>query len=154
MSGFNLALYHVPGKDNTVADAMSRWAYPASQGYRDASKHGSLTDKEQVKELRLKEAREEAAAIYRIAGEPRAVAKYLQHPALTVAPVYAEAEVPASPAQRFTFRDPALGPSRGRGRSQLGQLARQGRGLPRKSRPPREVGSGRRTPDGSESDKL
>ena len=26
MSEFNLALYHVPGKDNTVADAMSRWA--------------------------------------------------------------------------------------------------------------------------------
>ena len=102
--------------------------------------------------MRLKEAREEAAEIYRIAGDPRAVAKDLQHPALTVAPVYAEAEVPAPPAQRFTFRDPALGPSRGRGRGRSDERARQGRGLPRKSRPHREVGSGRRTPDGNESE--
>ena len=133
LSEFNLALYHVPGKDNTVADALSRWAYPASQGYRDASKHGSLTDKEQVKQLRLKEAREEAEAVYRIACEPRADAKVLQSPAQIVAPVYAEAEVPAPPAQRFTFRDPALGPSRGRGRGRTGQSTRQGRGLSRKS---------------------
>ena len=71
-----------------------------------------------------------------------------------MAPVYAEAEVPAPPAQRFTFRYPALGPSRCRGTGSTGQYTRQGRGLPRKSHPLREVGSGRRTPEGYESENF
>ena len=38
---FNVQVLHIAGKENTVADALSRWAYPASKGYRDMSKHGS-----------------------------------------------------------------------------------------------------------------
>ena len=102
-----------------------------------------------MKELRLKESEEEGEAVFKIASQPRADAKYMQDPALLVAPVYAEAESSAPPTQVFTFRDPALGPSqRGRGRSPFGMLARQGRGPPRKSPPPREVGPGGSTPEG------
>ena len=42
LSKFNIEVKYVPGKDNIVADALSRWAYPASQGLADVSKHGSL----------------------------------------------------------------------------------------------------------------
>jgi hypothetical protein len=41
LSRFDLTVVHIPGVDNVVADAMSRWAYPASQGYGDVSIHGS-----------------------------------------------------------------------------------------------------------------
>ena len=44
MSKFNLKVEYVPGKDNVVADAMSRWAYPASAALHDCSWHGSAQD--------------------------------------------------------------------------------------------------------------
>ena len=37
---FDLKVVYVPGKDNTVADCLSRWAYPASNGMTDVSAHG------------------------------------------------------------------------------------------------------------------
>ena len=45
MSKFNLTVLHIPGKDNIVADAMSRWAYPASKSFQDVSMHGSTLSK-------------------------------------------------------------------------------------------------------------
>ena len=39
LSRFHLTVIHVAGADNVVADAMSRWAYPAVQGYGDISIH-------------------------------------------------------------------------------------------------------------------
>ena len=32
---------YIPGKDNVVADAMSRWDYPVSKALADVSKHGA-----------------------------------------------------------------------------------------------------------------
>ena len=36
---FDLMVVYVPGKDNTVADCLSRWAYPPSKGMADVSAH-------------------------------------------------------------------------------------------------------------------
>ena len=40
-SQFRLSIQYQPGKTNLEADAMSRWAYPASQERQDVSAHGS-----------------------------------------------------------------------------------------------------------------
>ena len=40
LSTFDLKLQHIPGKDNVVADAMSRYAYPACQACQATSLQG------------------------------------------------------------------------------------------------------------------
>ena len=40
LANFDLTVVYVPGKDNTVADCLSRWAYPANKGMTDVSAHG------------------------------------------------------------------------------------------------------------------
>ena len=40
LAKFDLTVVYIPGKDNTVADCLSRWAYPASKGTTDVSAHG------------------------------------------------------------------------------------------------------------------
>ena len=44
LSRFHLTVFHIQGADNVVADAMSRWAYPAGQGYADIRIHGNDED--------------------------------------------------------------------------------------------------------------
>ena len=63
---FNVEVYHIAEKENTVADALSGWAYPASVEYRDLSKHGSQKDREEVKEIRKQETAEEASAVFNV----------------------------------------------------------------------------------------
>ena len=36
MSKFNITVQYIPGKDNVVADAMSRYAYPAGERCKTA----------------------------------------------------------------------------------------------------------------------
>ena len=50
LSQFDLTIEYLPGAENTVADAMSRWAYPASSSRQDVSWHGSRESKEEVDE--------------------------------------------------------------------------------------------------------
>ena len=45
----------MPGKDNIIADAMSRYAYPASSAREDVSFHGSATAHEEMKKIIAKE---------------------------------------------------------------------------------------------------
>ena len=59
LSRFDITVGYIPGKDNHVADVLSRWAFPASQAYKDISRHGSEKDKEEVLDILRKEKEEE-----------------------------------------------------------------------------------------------
>ena len=61
LSRFHLTVVHIAGSDNIVADAMSRWAYPAGQGYGDISIHGGEEDDEAMEAIIAQEKAEEKA---------------------------------------------------------------------------------------------
>ena len=63
-SKYDLTVGYIPGKENTIADILSRWAYPASQALRDISKHGSLKDKEDMEEMIRQEKEEEMECMW------------------------------------------------------------------------------------------
>ena len=48
---FDLSVIYVPGKDNTVADCLSRWAYPAGKAWVDISSHGDAEETEEAKRI-------------------------------------------------------------------------------------------------------
>ena len=64
LSKFDLSVGYIPGKENMIADILSRWAYPASQAMRDISKHGTAQDKEEVASLLHEEMEEEANCVW------------------------------------------------------------------------------------------
>ena len=51
-------------ENNTVAEVLSRFAYPASEAYRDISKHGSVQDEDEMEGLILRERMEERGCMY------------------------------------------------------------------------------------------
>ena len=51
LSKFDIEVQYIPGKSNIVADAMSRYAYPASKALQDCSWHGSLAHKEEMRHI-------------------------------------------------------------------------------------------------------
>ena len=59
LSKFDLTIFYVPGKDNVVADALSRWAYPACKAFQDVSWHGSALSKQEMQEIIEEEKQEE-----------------------------------------------------------------------------------------------
>ncbi len=63
LSRFNITVAHVPGKDNVEADALSRWAYRASQNLNDISFHGSKEDDDEMKRIIEEEKHEEKACL-------------------------------------------------------------------------------------------
>ena len=56
LSQFDVEVQYIPGPENTVADALSRWAYPASSAREDVSFHGSAQAKAEVDDI-IKEER-------------------------------------------------------------------------------------------------
>ena len=67
---WHLIVGYIPGKDNTIADILSRWAYPASQALRDISKHGSTQAKEDMDKLIQEEREQEMQFMYVKGGSP------------------------------------------------------------------------------------
>ena len=61
LSRFHLTVVHIAGQDNVVADAMNRWAYPASQGYGDISIHGNEQDDAAMEKIIAQKRGEERA---------------------------------------------------------------------------------------------
>ena len=57
LSKFDITVQYVPGKDHIVADAMSRYAYPASNALQDCPWHGSTEDAKRMKEIMEEEFR-------------------------------------------------------------------------------------------------
>ena len=51
LAKFDLTVVYVPGKDNTVAECLSRWAYPASKGMTDVSAHGDEAETAEAKRI-------------------------------------------------------------------------------------------------------
>ena len=57
---FDLSVVYVPRKDNTVADCLSRWAYPAGKAWMDISSHADSKEIDEAKRIvELKKAMEE-----------------------------------------------------------------------------------------------
>ena len=48
---FDLSVVYVLGKDNTVADCLSGWAYPAGKAWMDISSHGDTEETEEAKRI-------------------------------------------------------------------------------------------------------
>ena len=51
LAKLDLTVVYVPGKDNSVADCLSRWASPASKGMTDVSAHGDEAETAEAKRI-------------------------------------------------------------------------------------------------------
>ena len=104
LSKYDLTVGYIPGKENTMADVLSRWAYPASQVLRDISLHGSEKDDEEMKCLMRKEKDTERACIYIVLKDPP-MEKNNWVRGVKKKPGVGEASNP-SPPLRFSFKRP------------------------------------------------
>ena len=62
LSKFDLEVQYMPGKENVVADALSRFAYPACKAFQDTSMHGSTLAHKEMQEILKQERLEEREA--------------------------------------------------------------------------------------------
>ena len=70
LSKYDITVGYIPGKNNTVADILSRWAYPASQVQRDISRHGSVEDDTKMRAFLQEEKETERQCVYMVLQDP------------------------------------------------------------------------------------
>ena len=95
-SRFALDVLYVPGKHNEVADAMSRWAYPASQAWSDVSRHGSLQNKLDNQVILAQDGADDSRCMYQVKGFPCLQDYVLSLPRPAPAPLQCEQCCPES----------------------------------------------------------
>ena len=74
LSKFDLTVKYVPGKDNVVADAMSRFAYPACKAFQDNSFHGSVESHAEMKKI-IEEELAESRSVGLICARPASLSE-------------------------------------------------------------------------------
>jgi hypothetical protein len=79
LSKFDLSVGYIPGRENTIADLLSRWAYPASQALKDVSRHGSAQDTEEMRAIIQREKDEEANCLWlQLVDQPTTANTYIR----------------------------------------------------------------------------
>ena len=130
LSKYDLTVCYIPGKENMIADILSRWAYPAGQAYRDTCKHGSEQDRKEVEEIERQE-REEAKHCLMVSNEKEPQPHNQEFEVTRARPVERRSgQEPSSPPHEFFFKhqgpstrqgmDPKEPPLRGVGKGPSG----------------------------------
>ena len=107
LSKYDLSVGYIPGKNNTVADILSRWAYPAGQAARDISIHGSAGDDAEMKGIMKKEKEDARGSVYVTLGGPPAQNKPRASRATSKRKA-ARADPPQVQPPRFEFKKPSV----------------------------------------------
>ena len=144
LSKYDLTVGYIPGKENTVADILSRWAYPASQALRDISIHGSEKDDIEMRRFIDEEKGVERACTYMLLRDPP-IDRNLWVRGLKKRLGEGGGGPPPPAPKRFFFKQP-----QGRGKPQ-----ETGQGTSQPVIPPRRragKGTGREIPEGEEEE--
>lgn len=114
LSRFDLEVGYIPGRENQIADILSRWAYPASEAFRDISKHGSIFDQREAKEImREEKAYEKTCVLSQCLARPQS--KNLGGESSQVNPISTQGEGASSsngPPLSFQWARPRVTPRR------------------------------------------
>ena len=108
LSKYDLSVGYIPGKENTICDVLSRWAYPASLAAKQVSRHGTQEEREEMKEIIRQEKEEERQCLWVRLHPKQVTEEDLDELHTTVvAPVAGQPTGgPPNPPPRFTFKRP------------------------------------------------